>query len=147
VESKRPQTAEIPVTTALREVTEELGVGPLSVSVVGRLPDVRQELNRFVIAPVVGVLAGETRIAMDLEEIVAVFSVPLATIVSPGAVVLDGEFTKVRGKPMYVLQHGERRIWGLTARIIKSFVEEWNAPAPSLRDVLLRHLTVQERYA
>ncbi|MBV8354681.1 MAG: CoA pyrophosphatase [Candidatus Eremiobacteraeota bacterium] len=122
-----------PVTTALRELSEELGVGAERVKIVGRLPDVRQGLNRFIITPIVGVLAAPARFSLDENEIVDAFFVPLSTIVADGALAVDHELTKIRGKAMYALNYEGRRIWGFTAQILKSFVDAWNAPASSLR--------------
>ena len=125
-----------PVTTALREFSEELGVGAERVSVIGRLPDLHQAMNQFLITPVVGILAGDTRFSIDADEIVGVFKVPLETVVAPGALVPDDQLTKLRGKPMHALMYEGRRIWGFTGRILKSFVDAWNAPDSPVRSAI-----------
>jgi hypothetical protein len=111
---------------------EELGVATERVSVVGRLPDVTQATNCFVITPVVGVLAAETRLTIASEEIVGVFAVPLELIVAAGAIYEDSERSRARRKPMYAFDYGDRHIWGFTARVLKSFVDAWTAPASAL---------------
>lgn len=125
-----------PVKTALRELWEELNVHPQSVKVVERLPDLNQALNRFVITPIVGILDASTCFSLDGDEIVGMFTVPLSSIVAPDALSEDAELSRTRGKAMYRLQHEGRCIWGFTARIVKSFVDAWNAPASSFRDTI-----------
>jgi len=121
------------VRTAVRELHEELGVGPERVHIVGRLPELKQNLNRFVIAPVVGVLDPGTRFLVDGGEIAGVFSVPLASIVSSGAIYEDAEAGAARGRAMYAFDHDGRHIWGFTGRVLKAFADAWAAPESPLR--------------
>jgi 8-oxo-dGTP pyrophosphatase MutT (NUDIX family) len=125
-----------PEQTALRELREEVGVAAERVTIVGRLPDVEQNLNRFVITPVVGTLDPQTRFSVDGEEIVGVFVVPLAEVVADGAVYIDVEASEARGKPMYALDFEGHHIWGFTGRVLKSFVDAWNAPKSRLRSAI-----------
>jgi 8-oxo-dGTP pyrophosphatase MutT (NUDIX family) len=115
-----PQDAGDPVKTALRELSEELGVGAERVKVVGRLPDLEQPSNRLVITPVVGVLAAGTRFAIDGDEIAGVFTVPLAAIVADAT-------------RKDAFDYEGRHIWGFTARVLKSFANAWSAPRSTLR--------------
>lgn len=119
--------------TALRELEEEIGVAAERVRVVGRLADSKQELNRFIIAPIVGVLDNQTRFRVDGEEIASVFAVPLAAILAAGAVYEDAGITAARGKAMYAFDYEGRHVWGFTGRMLKSFVDAWNAPESPLR--------------
>jgi 8-oxo-dGTP pyrophosphatase MutT (NUDIX family) len=105
----------------LREFSEELGVGAERVRIVGRLPDLQQVSNRFIITPIVGVLDPQTRFSVDGEEVVGVITVPLEALVANDAI-REGAFN-----------YEGRRIWGFTARILKSFVDAWNEPASALR--------------
>lgn len=128
-----PADAGDPVRTALRELFEELGVEAERVAIVGRLPDLEQRMNSFIITPIVGVLDAATRLALDGEEIAGVFTVPLAAIVAAGAIYDDLEITQSRGRPMYAFDYESRHVWGFTARILKSFVDAWTAPSSALR--------------
>jgi 8-oxo-dGTP pyrophosphatase MutT (NUDIX family) len=121
------------VRTALRELEEEIGVAPERVRVVGRLPDSKQELNRFIVTPIVGVLDEATRFRIDGEEIAGLFAVPLAAILAAGALYEDTAITAARGKAMYAFDYEGRHIWGFTGRILTSFVDAWNAPESPLR--------------
>ena len=122
-----------PATTALRELHEELNVDPSRVRIVGRLPQHTQVSNRFLVTPVIGIVKPETVLTIDHTETVGVFTVPLATIVAPNSVYDDVAMSKIRGREMYALDHGDHHIWGLTGRILKTFVDTWNEPDSALR--------------
>ena len=132
-----PVDAGDPVRTALRELREELGIEAERVTVVGQLSDVEQTFNRFVITPVVGVLDEHSRFALDGEEIAGLFTVPLAAILARGAIRDDPERSAAaRGKTIYSFEYEGRRVWGFTARVLKSFADAWQAPGSTLRDAL-----------
>lgn len=111
-----------PVQTALRELREELGVAAEHVTVVGRLSELEQWSSGLVITPVVGVLSADAPpFAVDGDEIVGAFAVPLSLIVADGALAA------------LALDYDGRHIWGFTARILTSFADAWNAPDSALR--------------
>ena len=122
-----------PETTALREFHEELGVAPERVRITGRLEEVEQTSNRFLVTPVIGVVKPATLLVIDHAETVGVFTVPLTAIVEPGAVYEEVELTTVRGMKMYALDYDEHHVWGLTGRILKLFADAWNAQGSLLR--------------
>lgn len=131
-----------PVATALREVAEELGVDSRQVRIVGQLPEVEQPSSRFRITPIVGVLDKNARFAPDGQEIAGILSVPFASVLEPGAIYEDADFSGARTRPMYALDFDGRHIWGFTARILKSFVDAWTAPQSSLRAAVERALSL-----
>ncbi|MDP9024113.1 MAG: CoA pyrophosphatase [Candidatus Eremiobacteraeota bacterium] len=116
--------------TALREMEEEVGVDPRRVRIVGKLPIVRARVNNYAVSPYVAVVrAGELRI--DASETVGVFTVPLTTIVEElreGIVMIGDHELKTP-----ILDYGNRRIWGLTGHILRSFVASWNTPERTLQ--------------
>lgn len=130
---EEPADSDDPVTTALREFGEELGVDAECVKVVGQLPEVHHEMNRFIITPIVGVLDEHARFSLDGEEIVGVFAVPLEFILTEGAVREDSALRDSRGRKFYALEFEGRRIWGFTGRILKSFADVMNEPSSALR--------------
>jgi ADP-ribose pyrophosphatase YjhB (NUDIX family) len=122
-----------PATTAARELYEELGIGPQSIRVVGSLEPQRQMSSGVTVTPIVGVLEPRTPLQVDGTETIGAFTVPLATIVAAGAVREDPATTLARGRTGYALDHEGRYIWGLTARILKVFADEWNRERSALR--------------
>ena len=116
--------------TALREMWEEVAVSPERVTIVGKLPIINARVNNYAVTPFVATVApGELRI--DANETVGVFTVPLENVVrdlregtvSYGAVEIVSP----------VLDHGQKRIWGITGHILRTFVAAWNDPAGDLR--------------
>jgi 8-oxo-dGTP pyrophosphatase MutT (NUDIX family) len=119
--------------TARREMAEEVGVAAERVTIVAELPIVRARVNDYAVTPFVAtVTPGPLRI--DANETVGVFTVPLQTVVSElhegtvkiGAISLETP----------VLLYGERRIWGLTGHILRTFVDAWNDPKDPLKERL-----------
>ncbi len=104
--------------TALREVREELGIAATHVTIVARLPDVRQRVNTFNVSPLVGILRETVSLTVDPAETAAVFAVPLAAIVAPGAVFRGLENVADRAIETWVFDYDGRHIWGLTAQIL-----------------------------
>jgi 8-oxo-dGTP pyrophosphatase MutT (NUDIX family) len=116
--------------TALREMEEEVAVDPQRVTIVGTLPVIKARVNNYAVTPFVATIApGELRI--DATETVGVFTVPLEKVVSElrdGTVAFGGIDIL---SP--VLDHGEKRIWGLTGHILRAFVASWNDESSDLR--------------
>lgn len=119
--------------TALRELQEEVGVPPDRVSIAGRLPEARQRVNNFIVSPFVGVLQPGTPLTIDATETAAVFTVPLAALVAPGAVHPGIETIGEIAIDTWVFDHGDLHVWGLTAHILHDFVSAWNALDSALR--------------
>jgi 8-oxo-dGTP pyrophosphatase MutT (NUDIX family) len=131
-----------PATTAVRELYEELGVQPAAIRVIGQLAQRRQISSGVAVTPIVGVLAPNTPLLVDRTETIGVFTVPLATIVAPGEIYEDSVLS-TRERTLYALDHEGRHIWGLTARILKVFADEWNARS-TLRERIEEHFKAGE---
>jgi 8-oxo-dGTP pyrophosphatase MutT (NUDIX family) len=110
------------VTTALREVEEELGVAAARLRVLGELDDLPTRTG-FLVRPVIAVL-DEPRFAPSPREVAAVFEVPLGAFADRSAAEELGwrELGDVR-YPLRAYQVAGRRIWGLSARILEMVVE------------------------
>lgn len=116
--------------TALREMAEEVGVAAERVTIVGELPAINARVNNYTVTPfVASIAAGDLRV--DATETVGVFTVPLERVVNDlrEAMVSVGAF-KIESP---VLDHAEKRIWGLTGHILRAFVAAWNDPENGLR--------------
>jgi 8-oxo-dGTP pyrophosphatase MutT (NUDIX family) len=118
-------------TTALREMWEEVAVAPERVTIVGELPVINARVNRYAVTPYVATIApGDLRI--DATETVGVFTVPLERVVGD----LHDDTVEIGAYAIEspVLDHANKRIWGLTGHILRAFVAAWNDSHNDLRN-------------
>ncbi|OGU08078.1 MAG: coenzyme A pyrophosphatase [Geobacteraceae bacterium GWC2_58_44] len=108
--------------TALREAWEEVGIAPGDVEVLGELDDCHS-IHNYVVTPVVGLFPSDYRLTVNDAEIERIIEVPLSHFAEPG--VFRDEQWQWQGKrvAMYFYMHGDDEIWGLTARILKQFLD------------------------
>ncbi|HEY5093854.1 MAG TPA: CoA pyrophosphatase [Candidatus Eremiobacteraceae bacterium] len=114
-----------PVSAALREAKEELGIDPADVTVLGCLDDVHAVNSNYVITPVVGHIETMPALVPDSTEVARPIVISVADLSAPGAWTL--ERIKIAG----VIREFEAHridgglIWGATARILRSFLAIW----------------------
>ena len=106
-----------PEFTALRETHEEIGLAPERVEVLARMPDYLTRTG-YRVTPVIGLVVPPLVLKPDPHEVEDVFEVPLAFLLDPAN--HRRESRDLGGKPVgfWVMQHGERRIWGATAGML-----------------------------
>ena len=113
------------VDTALREAWEEVGISPGDVEVLGQLDDC-YSIHNYVVTPVVGVFPPGYRLTVNDAEIERIIEVPLSHFGSPGVFRVEQWEWKGKTRPVYFYNHGDDEIWGLTARILKQFLDILN---------------------
>lgn len=108
-----------PVTAALREAYEEIGLDPARVEVLGILSPVFTVVSNFLITPVVGFLPqGLGALNLQPSEVTELILVPLDGLADP-AILHTEEWT--RGgmtRTVYFYNYGRYTIWGATARML-----------------------------
>jgi 8-oxo-dGTP pyrophosphatase MutT (NUDIX family) len=107
---------------ALREAREEVGLDPVTVEILGYLPD-QYVLTGFRITPVVARLPAEFTPRLAGDEVQASFILPFSVLLDPateqpGTRNIGGIEVVVRD-----LQYGEHRIWGATAGMLLALRE------------------------
>ena len=107
---------------AIREAEEEVGIHPADVELIGRLDDVVTH-SGFLVAPFAGVIHEPVEYVIQEAEVVEVFEVPIEAL-------LDVRNPEVRYVPFrrkeypaYFYRYRDYEIWGLTGRILKSFLD------------------------
>jgi 8-oxo-dGTP pyrophosphatase MutT (NUDIX family) len=112
------EQGESAVTAALREVHEEVGVEPESVTVLGTLTPLHIPVSRFVLHPVLGVSDTPPRFVLDPREVDRVLEVEVERLCDPATV---GITERQRRKTVFRVPHfgvdGEQ-VWGATAMIL-----------------------------
>jgi 8-oxo-dGTP pyrophosphatase MutT (NUDIX family) len=132
-----------PRTAAMRETSEELGLTPNDLVMLGDLDYMVSPIG-VIIYPFVGYIADFERIKPSSDEVAEVFTVPLKYLLTTEPLVasmevatqpLDGfpfermPATYPRGwrrratYPVLFYNYGDYTIWGLTARLLYNFVE------------------------
>jgi 8-oxo-dGTP pyrophosphatase MutT (NUDIX family) len=104
--------------TAIREASEELGIEPAAVDVLGMLDDVPTPTG-FVITPVVARVRGPVDLRPSAHEVAETFSVPLSELANPTRHVAGAERSFLGVHYVMHEYHWEsHKIWGATARMV-----------------------------
>lgn len=133
-----------PMAAALRETHEELGVNPQTVTVIGELSPYIASPS-FVVYPFVATIDyNEIIHAYNKEEVEEVFTVPVKWLLNhepemhvvavqptpasdfPFEKIMNGAEYQWRARAIeeWFYDYGKYTIWGLTARILKHFIEK-----------------------
>jgi 8-oxo-dGTP pyrophosphatase MutT (NUDIX family) len=106
-----------PVSAALREAEEEIGLSPQEVEVIGT-GDLYRTITGFDITPVLGILPPDLPLDPHPGEVDAVFEVPLDFLFDPANQKVKSVQWRGRERCYYEILWGDRRIWGATAAMI-----------------------------
>jgi 8-oxo-dGTP pyrophosphatase MutT (NUDIX family) len=129
--------------TALREATEEVGVDPSSVQVLGQLPPAHVDVSGFDVTAVVGWWAEPGPIgAVDAREVASVLVVPVSRLVDPAHRARVQHPSGYTGPAFLIDGH---LIWGLTAHLLDGVLTlaGWQQPWDTDRtlEIPARYLT------
>lgn len=112
------------IQTALREASEEIGLHPNDVTILGILPDLLTITN-YLVTPVVGVLEMPYQFKIAENEVSRIFSIPLNWL-------SNSENYKISQRKLpdseesisvvYFEEYDGEFLWGVTARIVLSFI-------------------------
>lgn len=124
------------LTTALRELREELGIPAERVKIVARLPDRNAISSAFTLTPFIGVLDAQEAYVPDPSEIGEVFEVPLNAAFAPGAIYEGDTDLGDRVVRSWHFDFATMHVWGVTGRIFETLVRMVRDNADGLRDNL-----------
>ncbi len=111
-----------PEDAALRETTEEIGLGPEDIELVGRMPDYMTG-SGYRIAPVLGIVRLDYLVTINEDEVDDVFEVPLSFLMNPANHRRESRIWQEKERYYYTMPYGQRFIWGVTAGIIRTLYE------------------------
>jgi 8-oxo-dGTP pyrophosphatase MutT (NUDIX family) len=111
-----------PERAALREAEEEIGLSARHVDIVGRMPDYVSG-SGYRITPVLSVVSPGFELTLNPEEVDAAFEVPLAFLMDPANHTHGSRFWGGQEWFFYDMPYDGRRIWGVTAGIIRTLYE------------------------
>ena len=108
--------------TALRETEEEIGVPAATVTLHGRLDDF-WSIHGYHVVPFVGTIPSPCTLRVADDEIAEVIEAPLDHFRAPGVHHVEDWTHRGRVHPVDFYRYGNHVIWGLTAAILRQFLE------------------------
>ena len=108
--------------TALRETWEEVGIAPEEVDILGVLDDVLT-IHNYLVTPYVGFVAAGHQLQINPAEVERIIEVPLSFLLTPGIFQLRDWTWQGRTRPLFCVDYEGDRIWGLTAAMLKQFLD------------------------
>jgi 8-oxo-dGTP pyrophosphatase MutT (NUDIX family) len=119
------------VDTALREAEEEIGLRRADVTVLGTLDELLT-VTQYRVTPVVGQFPWPYEFNVNPHEIAALFHAPLDWLADPGNLEIQWREPPFGGPsiPVFYFRYEGHTIWGVTARILVTFLEVagWRSP-------------------
>ena len=113
------------VDTALREASEEIGLNPEDVTILGILPELHTITN-YRVRPVVGVIPFPYTFVPSPEEVSRVFSIPLHWLADPSNYHIHYRNVPDLNTPLSIIYFNEydgELLWGVSARLVVTFVQ------------------------
>lgn len=111
-----------PEHAALREASEEIGLDPEHVQIIGRLATY-ETVTGFQITPVIGLVAPPFELVADPVEVADIFEVPLAFILDPANHERHHRDTSIGRRYFYKLPYQDWNIWGATAGMLVNLAQ------------------------
>jgi 8-oxo-dGTP pyrophosphatase MutT (NUDIX family) len=115
-----------PEAAALREAQEEIGLDPIHVEPLGRLPDYLTSTG-FRIKPIVALVSSDASFEINRSEVDAMFEVPLSFLMDAANYRRESRVWQGIERHYYTLTYDDRLIWGVTAGIIRMMQERFYA--------------------
>jgi 8-oxo-dGTP pyrophosphatase MutT (NUDIX family) len=113
------------VKTALRETFEEVGIEEDRIEILGRFHDY-MSITRFRVTPFAGFINGPFTTIPQIREVAEILQVPFRIFTDPSRLRIEKNIYTNLEPNVYFYTYGSHQIWGLTARIIKEFIEALN---------------------
>jgi len=111
--------------TALRETFEEVGIEESKIVLLGRYHDYLS-VTSFRVVPFAGYIEPPFQTVPQKGEVAEILQVPFRTFEDPERLRIEQMYRSGRVMDVYFYSYQSQEIWGLTARIIKDFLEELN---------------------
>ena len=110
------------VSAALREASEEAGLDPALVQVMGTLP-AHETVTGFAVTPVLARIDPAFRPVAEAGEVDEVFTAPLAHVLDRGRYRVESRLWRGEVRRYYAVPYGPYYIWGATARILRALAD------------------------
>lgn len=118
--------------TALRETEEEIGIPAARIEIHGRLDDF-WSVHGYHVVPYVGTISAPFHYRVADFEIAELIEAPLAHFRASGVHHVEDWTHHGRVHPVDFYRYGDHVIWGLTAAILRQFLEITDPDVRELR--------------
>ncbi len=112
-----------PITTALREAEEEVGLARSSVEVIGQMSEISLP-SGYRITPIIGLIEPGLTLTPCLDEVADIFHPPLDLLLDPNAYSRSTTHYRGADRTIFELPYEGFRIWGATAAILYSLARQ-----------------------
>ncbi len=119
---KKEKTDADATAAALREASEEIGLDPENVKVLGLMPP-HETVTGFIVTPVVGRVLKPFNPIAEAGEVDEVFKVPLSHLMNTCNYSVQHRYWRGSPRYYYAIPYGPYYIWGATARILRAIAE------------------------
>jgi 8-oxo-dGTP pyrophosphatase MutT (NUDIX family) len=109
--------------TAVRESTEEIGLAPADVELLGELDDVITWASNYIISPFVVAFPYPYQYKVNRREIEELIEVPITALQAKGCMRQETEVQGTESVINYLYHCQDRIIWGATARITHQLLD------------------------
>jgi len=109
--------------TALRETFEEVGIDAGRIEMLGRFHEYFSTTG-YLVTPFAAFINGVFSTAAQEREVAEILYAPFSLFRDPGRLRVEKMFRLGKMTDVYFYSFGNYEIWGLTARIIKDFLDE-----------------------
>ncbi len=108
---------------ALREASEEIGLGRHHARIIGEMA-VHRTVTSFEVTPFVALVAKEFRPVADPTEVAEIFEVPLGFLLNGDNFQIHRRVWHGQERSFYAIPYGPHYIWGATARILRALADQ-----------------------
>ncbi|KPQ12735.1 MAG: putative NTP pyrophosphohydrolase [Saliniramus fredricksonii] len=116
-----------PLSTALREAQEEIGLAAGHVELMG-YGDAYRSTSGYLVTPVVALVEEGFRLSLNPFEVAEIFEVPVAFLMNPENHEVQVRLWNGRLRQYYAMPYDRHYIWGVTAGILRHLYERLYHP-------------------
>ncbi|MCC5977137.1 MAG: CoA pyrophosphatase [Salinarimonas sp.] len=116
-----------PLSTALREAQEEIGLDAGYVELMG-YGDAYRSTSGYLVTPVVGLVREGFRLSLNPFEVAEIFEVPAGFLMNPENHEVQVRLWNGRLRQYYAMPYQRHYIWGVTAGMLRHLYERLYHP-------------------
>lgn len=109
--------------TAIRESSEEIGLLPEDIEILGELDDEVTTTSNYIVTPFIAMIPWPYSFVINKGEVDEIIKVPLTALTDRNCPKPDTEFLNGEEFRSYAYHYKGKIIWGATARILNKILD------------------------